>query len=723
MKKRHIVFAVSVGATSSLFATADSQVDIFNLSLEELMQVKITPQKRQQHWYEVPSSVEVYDGRVLREYNIHQLTDVAQLTPGLVYSHIGSTSYTYIRGIGSDLISIAADSSTAVYNDDVYLARPQMATAQFWDIDRIEILKGPQGALYGRNATGGAINIIHTKPTFDNTNAYAHFNAGEFSTRQLEAAVNTPVSDNFALRSSVFAVKNNGFTQDLDNRNGNIIDDTNTAAARMELRWQLNSQLENSLTAEHYQNNTHGFTLKPADHKGLAEAQGAIPVNNFHATRDDLRGALHYQAQELAWRWTWVTPTFELQSISAYRNLNTDYSNNTDGTEIAVTRSKFMWESKQHTHEIKLSSRNNEHWHWLAGASWLHETPINNVALIRTPINSSINIYAYANTTAWAVYGEVEWDFLPQWNAKIGLRESNETRKDGNQLFSTHDLFGLDSNLQNATAIGTSQHNESFKKLSPQYTLSYTPETNTGHSLWYLSATEGFKSGGANSFTTRAGFKPEEVESQELGYKFSEKNKSWQLAAFHYDYTDLQVLTYENGTTTITNAADASINGVDANAAIELNTAWSLSAGVTLLNAHYDKFISSLAGAAVDASGNPMPYAPHWDFNQTLNYQHTLPLGNLHLSLQHHYQARTYFNSFADDVIAAPAHNIFNAQALWKINKHWDAGISVKNLTNVDYYETLVRFTTTSTASAPEGNALGVTMPGRQWLAVVNYKF
>jgi iron complex outermembrane recepter protein len=288
---------------------------------------------------------------------------------------------------------------------------------------------------------------------------------------------------------------------------------------------------------------------------------------------------------------------------------------------------------------------------------------------------------------------------------------------------STHDLLGLDSNLENATASGSSQHDESFSKLSPQFILSFTPAPAAGHSLWYLSATEGYKSGGANSFSTRASFKPEEIISIETGFKYSAKKISWQFAAFHYDYKDLQVITFENGVTTITNAADARLNGIDASLQWIINNKWTWQTGVTALNARYEKFMTSIGGVAVDVSGNTMPYAPTLDFNQTLHYHHPLTIGKLQLSLQHHYQSRTYFNQFSDTVISEPARNIVNTRILWNMNDRWDLAVNIINLTNENYYETLARLSSTSIASAPEGNAVGIAAPGRQWLAQINYKF
>jgi len=718
-------FAVGITLISLNFSAAQvtAAKDYYDLSLEELMNIKITAQKREQEWFEVPLTVDVYNGKTLREQNINHLSDLAQYAPGVVYGRVGNTPNIYVRGIGSDLLSVAADASTAIYADDVYLARPEMALAHFWDVERIEVLKGPQGALYGRNATGGAINIIRSRPSFEKTDAYARVTSGNVSHRQLEAAATTPITNNLAIRGSLLAIKNDGYTDDLDPQGGERLDDTNVAAGRVELRWRATDRLENAITASQYRNNTHGFTLTPADDKGLAEQMGALPVDDFHALRNNIPSYSHYLTQSISWRWDWTSDNVKFQSISAYRNLDADYLLNTDGTEINVTESQLDWSHDQRSQEFRLLSIDDSDWQWLVGATWLNESPRLDVGLIRYPLNTSIVINSQAETTAWGVYGELGWNFYPRWNAKLGVRNTHEHRDDGNIFMSTHDLVGLDSNRDQATTIGATQHNNEYDNVSPQFIVSFTPEQGQINRLWYVSVTEGFKSGGSNSLSLTPSFKPEEIMSMEMGYKYQHENVAWQASIFDYNYKELQVVTFEDGATRITNAASADVTGIDANVLLVLSPQLQWQLRGTALNANYNQFITSLAGAPVDVSGNPMPYAPRWDINQAINFSNSLPIGSIEVSFTHHYQSKTYFNQFADNVISEQAQHIFDVAATWKITDRYEVGASVMNITDEEYYSNLTRFTSTSIASAPEGNALGVTALGRQWRMHLNYKY
>ena len=484
--------------------------------------------------------------------------------------------------------------------------------------------------------------------------------------------------------------------------------------------WALSENLYSSLSASHYQNNNNGFSLTPADNLGLADLGGALPTPGFHQIRNNQASFSKYQTQGLNWQLHWQGENLALTSISAYHNLDSRYLLNTDGTEIAITDSQLNLTQQQRSQEIRLVSTNASNWQWLLGASWQEETPNLDVGLVRYPLDTSIVINSFAKTRAWGVYGEVAWNFSPQWNIKLGLRNTHEERRDGNQFFNTGDLLGLDSNMQMAQATGASNHSASFDKFSPQLVLSFSPELTSAQDLIYVSVTEGIKSGGSNSLSTRHGFKPEEITSIEAGYKYTRDKVALSLAGFQYDYSDLQVITYEAGSTTITNAASANIKGVDCSLRWEPQARWRYQMGFSFLDANYQTFITSLAGAPKDVSGHQMPFAPGWDINQSLSYS---PAQSWQISLDHHYQSLTYYNQFEDRIISTPSLHLFNLRALKQISQHWDLAASIYNLNNKNHYQNLTRFTSTSPSNIPQGNALGVTAPGRSWNIETHFYF
>lgn len=165
------------------------------------------------------------------------------------------------------------------------------------------------------------------------------------------------------------------------------------------------------MSASHYQNNNDGFSLTPADQLGLADLAGAKPTPDFHQLHNDLPSFSDYQTQSLHWRIDWHGDDLDLQSISAYHNLASRYLLNTDGTEIPITESQVSWSQHQRSQELRLVSTHKGDWQWLLGATWLDESPMLDVGLVRYPLNNSTLIYAQAATQAWGLYGELGWDF------------------------------------------------------------------------------------------------------------------------------------------------------------------------------------------------------------------------------------------------------------------------------------------------------------------------
>lgn len=686
-----------------------------DLSLEELMQVSVTAQRREQVWAEVPASLNVLTERRLAEQNIVNLSQVASAIPGYVYGRVGNVASSFVRGIGSSLFSISADASTAVYQDDVYLARPEMTLGYFWDMQRVELLKGPQGALYGRNATGGVINLVHRQAEFNQQQGQISAAAGAFNKRSLEGVINQPLGDAATARVSVFSIVDRGFTDDQDKSAGDIIDDQRVFGTRTQFAFKLNANWESRINVDYFQDNNHGFSIRPVDHLGLAETFGDYTPEDFHAVQNNNNSFSNYKTWGLDWRWKGNLGFAELQIISAYRKLDSEYLFNTDGTPALVTDSGFSNRENQTSHEIRLLSNTSGEYDWLVGFYSLHETPQLAVGLIRYPLNNSAIILAKACTDAQSMYGEFNWHFAPLWSTKLGLRSTHESRDDANYIFASGDLLGLQSPTLNQERPHSAEHDDSFSHLSPQLVLSKSQQTTDQSTTSYLSITEGFKSGGSNSLSAADSFDPEVVLSYEIGHKHVEGGSSWSLSSFYYNYDDLQVLAFENGVTAINNAAAAKIWGIEGSFSVSPVTSFSYQLNAAWLQARYQEFISSIDGKPVDVSGNQMPYAPRWDINQKFTYTGLLKQKTLTLNLFHHYQSQTTYNQFEDPNVTQGALHIFDVVAEWDVANDWVLSAGIYNLTNEEYFRNIVTFTTTSKPNAPQGNALGYPEPGRSW--------
>ena len=190
-------------------------------ALDELI---VTAEKREASVQDIPIAIAAVSGDYLDDFAIDDIMDIYVQTPGMSFSRAGGEAQIYIRGIGTDAFGVTVDPSVALHMDGVYLGRPQMGLQQFLDIERVEILKGPQGTLYGRNATGGAVNIISRMPT-DEFSGYVSAGYGNFDRREVKGAISGPIGENFKGRLAARYLKDDGFTDDLDPAGGDKIDD------------------------------------------------------------------------------------------------------------------------------------------------------------------------------------------------------------------------------------------------------------------------------------------------------------------------------------------------------------------------------------------------------------------------------------------------------------------------------------------------------------------
>ena len=202
-----------------------------------LEEVVVTAQKRAGNLQDTPIAISAVTGDAIEKLNIDDIGAIAAANPSLVYSEAGGEAQLYIRGIGSNIFNIGADQSVATHIDGVYTGRANMGLTQFLDIDRVEILRGPQGTLYGRNATGGAINIISRAPT-DEFEGYVSGLVGSFDRIDVRGAVSGPITENLSGRLAVRRLKDDGYTEDLDPQGGDNVDDNDLAALRGSLRWK-----------------------------------------------------------------------------------------------------------------------------------------------------------------------------------------------------------------------------------------------------------------------------------------------------------------------------------------------------------------------------------------------------------------------------------------------------------------------------------------------------
>ncbi len=753
--------SISVNRAVAAILFAQVAAGVAHAQTAPLEEVVVTAQKRAGNLQDTPIAISAVTGDAIEKLNIDDIGAIAAANPSLVYSEAGGEAQLYIRGIGSNIFNIGADQSVATHIDGVYTGRANMGLTQFLDIDRVEILRGPQGTLYGRNATGGAINIISRAPT-DEFEGYVSGLVGSFDRIDVRGAVSGPITENLSGRLAVRRLKDDGYTEDLDPQGGDKVDDNDLAALRGSLRWKSDA-LTATLIAEYSEFENGNTSIFPIDNTGLAESLGAKPNRDIHKTYNNTPSFHEWETGAVTGILDWtLTDTTNLNLTVGYRDWDSDFLFNTDGTEIEITRTTLSYESEQLSAELRLSGESG--WgRWLVGAYWFDEDKYGALGLVRsgfTPpavlVPRSFIFRADGTGEATALFGQVDFKLADTWTLSAGLRYSDEKKGDflrQSTLLPDNELLGLftPNPIPDATPASTRRVSRSWDAWTPRVGLEFRPSDDR---LFYLTYSEGFKSGGFNDLSVvNPPFDPELVDSIEVGAK-----TEWlggrlraNASAFYYDYTDLQVSVFASvgsiTTTFTTNAAEATVQGLELDLVAKVTESLDIAASLAVLDATYDRFVTPYGSCTavnvaldarcagrvglprlIDAAGNRLNNAPEFKGSVSATYRFDLSGGGS-ISLQGaaHHQGRVYFLPANTTVMSQSSYTLVDARIGYE-NESGDlaVGAFVKNLADEDYFHNIVQFTSTSDARKDVfaiGNALGYPAAGRQWGVEVTYRF
>ena len=338
--------------------------------------IVVTAEKRESNLQDTAIAITAFTGDSLRELQLEEIQDVILRTPSLAFSRAGGEGQIYIRGIGANLLGIGQDSSVAIHQDGVYLGRPNLTLNQFLDVERVEILRGPQGTLYGRNATAGVINVISKKPT-EEYEGFASAYYGNFNRAEIETGVGGPISDVVGFRVAGRWAQDDGFTDDLDPRGGDKIDDVNIWSARGILDFRPSDTFDGDFIMEYGKSDNDNRSVRRRDRQHLSQlgdgqpdAVGGLPAfgcpgcpaqqnANFDETRNELDTFHEWDVLGLTLTLNWdLGGGLDLVSISGYREFEDEFSFNTDGVEASVTNTQYQREADQFTQELRLSGSN-----------------------------------------------------------------------------------------------------------------------------------------------------------------------------------------------------------------------------------------------------------------------------------------------------------------------------------------------------------------------------
>ena len=709
------VYAQQAVPTSPATTKADAS--------EKIEVVTVTARRREELIQDVPGAVTAFSGAALEKAGIPDITGLADLIPNTTLKTSRATNSTltaFIRGIGQQDPVAGYEQGVGIYLDDVYLARPQGALTDIYDLARIEVLRGPQGTLYGRNTIGGAVKYV-TRKLSDKPELSVKATFGSYSEKDLVVKGSVPVSDTFKIGGTIASFNRDGFGKNVVNGNDNYNKDV--LAGRISAEFTPTSSLFIRFAADRTVDDSlpkQGYRLTPGP-----APDNLPPLEGKYDTRANLYSVLGHAQQvitkgeSLLVDWA-IDSSLSFKSITALRADKSYAPIDFDSLNTPLFEAPAIYKKKQFSQEFQFTYTGAK-WQGVAGAYYMKANAFNEFDVLANLAGGlalrSIYTLDDIDTKTYATFADVSYSVTDTFNVNLGGRYTSDKREA--RIFAkTYLGLAGSPTLGNPAAVPVGATSTDLTKSDLNRTdTKFTPKIGFGwkfvpeHNL-YASYSEGFKGGffdprmnlGGNpnsalSLEKRKGVKPEEVKSYELGLKsvFNNGRIQTNAAVFYTDYTNVQVPgsvpTFNAaGNVTgfagnVTNAGKAKISGFELEALARVTDSFSVSGMVGFIDAKYKEWIISngLLGSAAAlinvANAAEFQNTPKKSASITATYEWPMAImgraGGFALSNSFSYKSKVNQFEFvrpsgAAQFDAAVSQNIQLVQEGYSL---WDAGL------------------------------------------------
>ena len=725
MKHPRILFkTLSLAITAALCGNAIAQDA--NLTFEEVL---VTAEKRSESLQDLSQAVTALGGEELDNRQIASFVDLSAIAPGVnVAKNEGFKTVITIRGVGNEANQNAiANPSVSYHLDGIYVASPFALQTDFLDLERVEVLRGPQGTLFGQNSTGGAINIVTTAPSLDSSFGKADLSLGDYGLVKARAAYNLPLSDTVAMRASFISNKRDGFTENLTL--GQDLDDANSLSARIRVLYEPSDDFRANFTAQYYDEDRNG-----AAQKGLLDtAPDPRELRQNSPAEHKLTSELYSAVLE------WDFESFTLKSLTSYQNDSILVRRDNDRHDLAflptyLLPSQFDPETNKQptiTQEVNLVSVDPlfGKLDWVAGLFYLDTeveisilerldfgdpgfAPFTRQDVLDDPdcCDKGFISDSKPERDSVSLYGQGTWHFNDEWRTVFGLRYTDD------------EVYSEVTNFYGA--YGTDIIEMGSEKVTGRLVVEHDFNDST---MAYGSYTRGFKPGGSNLTYGRESvvapvvvlptFEEEIVDAYEIGLKtdLADGRVRLNAAAFYYNYEGLQYQAtdpevFQGG---VGNIPESEILGAELellaflseSLVLDMRLSW-LDTEITGDHQALDNVKSEAATNALLAScgfnlfcddiqqsralqiqnvkGNELAKTPDLTANVALNWNTDIPWGELNSSLQYTYRGgfkHRIFNNDVTDIV--PSYQIIDLiVGLNPEGADWRVELIGKNLTD-----------------------------------------
>lgn len=664
--------------------------------------IVVTAQRREQRLQNVPLSMAAVGAESLERMGVTNSADLTRITPGLVFSANGANPQPAIRGVVTTGVSPGDSANVALYVDGVYISSQIGGYSDFNNIARIEVLKGPQGSLYGRNATGGAIIVVTRDPS-ERFSTEGSLSAGSYGRMAAQFYATGGLAEGVAMDIAANYTEDDGYVRDIVSRRR--LKSANNYGVRSKLRFDPTDSLSFTLAGDYsrYFTSTAFAGVPVAGNTSAVRTAGAVIGRKRGEVALSFVPYVQDDSYGVSLKGEWEIGPATITSITAHRWNDSDSLVDTDISNLNLTSTRLVAPVKTFTQEVYAASAGSGPFQWLVGAFYIDDHAERTTGLSLTN-GIGPNVTVKAKSSAFSPYAELTYNLGEHFVLIGGARYNHEKR--GAENFS-NGVPRLSCTPSTPPAPATICAKATFNDVTYRLTAQYKVDDNLN---FYVTNSTGFKSGVFNSSAfDGTPVKPETISAWAVGSKGRVGGINFSAEAFHYDYKNLQVvrsLDPTTGTTQLQNAANARIRGAELALDGRLIGGLSFNFGIAYLDAKYQNFpLASIVtvqppafcaarrapfpcgnvNATLDASGKDLIRAPKWSGNAGLSFETGLLGGTFRTSGSLYFTSK-YFWDVANR-LQQPSYETLRLDASWApASERVSVSVWADNVTDKVYF-------------------------------------
>lgn len=684
---RYFIFGIMASLLSGVAtsAVAQTQSEDRNTSIGDIV---VTAQRRSENLQDVPITIQAFNAAMLEKAGIGQADDLPLIIPGMTFGRSAGATVPFIRGIGSVDATAGQESPVTTYVDGVYMQSLYSNNLALKNIERIEVLKGPQGTLFGRNATGGLVHIITKEPSSDPGGEF-QFNVGNYETYEVSTYATTGIAENLAVDFAGYARRQEkGYGKNLVT--GHDVNYNNETLARVKLKYS-GENTSVTLSADYARIlDTRGLnrSLTP----GARGVDGDLRNGGFYDVEHNVDFSRKTRAYGGSLQVDHEFGDIDLIYIGAFRRDRSALIFDNDVTKLARAAARISYFTRTISQEVRLASSGGNAIDWIVGAYYLDAKAGPVVNVLSGTLATLARIQGQVDTKSYSAFGEVAFKLFGNGRLTLGGRYTYDKRQTSGKV---------------NNAVLPEQH-DIWKE--PTWRIVYDHHL-TNDIMAYASYNRGFKSGNFNLIpANQPSYKPEILDAFEIGTKITglDGRMRLNLSGFFYKYSDLQVRAVQALSTFTVNAASAKIKGLEGDLTLTLIDGVTLNASAAYVHSRYSSFKNApdyvpaipgqrcpgvTAGAlplggnclvSVDASGKPLIRSP--DFSGNVGVTWVAPVGGGELTTSARLSYRDGFSWDPSGRVPEGANTMVNGSIAYdSADKSWGVGIKGENILGSKY--------------------------------------